>query len=66
MVHRHKGLDLPRRIDRPEIAREHGADSAAMVLDEHDGKLVYELRAYYRGKGYRVLEVLPWEAGAGR
>lgn len=58
-------LGLPRRIDRPEVAEKHGADSAAMVLDERDGKPVYELRAYYRGKGYLVLEVLPWEAGAG-
>lgn len=65
MAHRKGPNGLPRRIDRPDIAKRHRADEAAMVLDSRDGKLVYELRAYYRGKGYRVLEVLPWEAGAG-
>jgi hypothetical protein len=57
---------LPRRIDQPEVAARFRADSAAMVLceDWDAGQLVYELRLYSSGK-YRVLQVLPWEAGAG-
>jgi hypothetical protein len=49
----------PSRIHRPDIALEHRVDEAYMVLaeDEH-GKLVYEVRLYNRGKGYRVAETI--------